>query len=166
MSRELILSEALKEASRGILKYVPILTRGNSITKPRLVCTYAYVTRLLLCQIWLNSLTNIFTVEDSLIYWYNRGRRAADLWVLGVILTPMRPATGYYEVVASRDRARLLPILTRCLQPGSEVYSDDSALLSMQIIWGPSNWGSYSGSRVCLGKFERPPERAVQYLQR
>lgn len=47
------------------------------------------------------------------------------MWVFGVISTATRPARGYYKVVASRDRATLLPILERCLQPGSEVYTDD-----------------------------------------
>ena len=47
------------------------------------------------------------------------------MWVFGVILTATRPARGYYEVVVSRDCATLLPILARCLQPGSEVYTDD-----------------------------------------
>lgn len=36
-----------------------------------------------------------------------------------------RPAKGYYEVVEKRDRATLLPIIAKCLQPGSEVYTDD-----------------------------------------
>ena len=47
------------------------------------------------------------------------------MWVFGVISTATRPARGYYEVVGSRDRATLLPILAKCLQPGSEVYTDD-----------------------------------------
>jgi len=47
------------------------------------------------------------------------------LWVFGVISTATRPARGYYEVVESRDRATLLPILQKCLRPGSEVYTDD-----------------------------------------
>ena len=36
-----------------------------------------------------------------------------------------RPARGYYEVVKKRDRATLLPIIAKCLQPGSEVHTDD-----------------------------------------
>lgn len=36
-------------------------------------------------------------------------------------------------MVASRDRATLLPILRKCLQPGSEVYTDD--------------WGAYRNLR-------------------
>lgn len=36
-----------------------------------------------------------------------------------------RPARGYYEVVEKRDRATLLPIIAKCLQPGSEVHTDD-----------------------------------------
>lgn len=47
------------------------------------------------------------------------------MWVFGVISTATSPAKGYYEVVASRDRATLLLILEKCLQSGSEVYTDD-----------------------------------------
>ena len=43
-------------------------TRANSITKQRLVCVNAVVTRLLFFQIWLNSLTTSFTVKHLLLY--------------------------------------------------------------------------------------------------
>ncbi|XP_068712188.1 uncharacterized protein [Montipora capricornis] len=56
---------------------------------------------------------------------FNRGRRAADLWVFGVISCATQPARGYYQVVDRRDRETLLPILAQCLQPGSEVHTDD-----------------------------------------
>lgn len=56
---------------------------------------------------------------------YNRGRRAPDSWVFGVLSTATRPAKGYYQVVERKDRATLLPILAKCLQPGSEVFTDD-----------------------------------------
>nr|XP_058971974.1 uncharacterized protein LOC131798329 [Pocillopora verrucosa] len=56
---------------------------------------------------------------------YNRGRRAPDVWVFGVISTATRPARGFYEVVARRDHNTLLPILEKCLLPGSEVITDD-----------------------------------------
>ena len=35
------------------------------------------------------------------------------------------PARGYYEVVEKRDRATLLPIIAKCLQPRSKVQTDD-----------------------------------------
>ena len=35
------------------------------------------------------------------------------------------PARGYYKVVERRDRATLLPVIAECLQPGSEVHTDD-----------------------------------------
>ena len=47
------------------------------------------------------------------------------MWVFGVISTATRPARGFYEVVARRDRNTLLPILEKCLLPGSEVITDD-----------------------------------------
>ena len=53
------------------------------------------------------------------------------MWVFGVLSTMTRPARGYYQVVERRDRATLLPILAKCLQLGSEVYTDD--------------WGAYQG---------------------
>lgn len=56
---------------------------------------------------------------------YNRGRRAPDVWVFGVLSCDTRPAKGYYEIVRKRDRATLLPILAKCLLPGSEVHTDD-----------------------------------------
>ena len=49
-------------------------------------------------------------IEHSLIQ-FNRGRRAADLWVFGVISCATQPARGYYQVVDRRDRETLLPIL-------------------------------------------------------
>lgn len=63
----------------------------------------------------------------SCIYFfkYNRGRRARDVWVFGVICCDTHPARGYYEVVNKRDRATLLPILAKCLLPGTEVHTDD-----------------------------------------
>ena len=47
------------------------------------------------------------------------------MWVFGVVSTATRPARGYFEVVAHRDRPTLLPILAKCLSPGSEVYTDE-----------------------------------------
>ena len=45
--------------------------------------------------------------------------------MFGVISCDTRPSRGYYEVVEKLDRATLLPILAKCLQPGSEVHTDD-----------------------------------------
>lgn len=47
-----------------------------------------------------------------------------------MINTETRPSRGFFRVVDRRDRATLLPILERCLQPGSVVYTDD--------------WGAYN----------------------
>lgn len=51
--------------------------------------------------------------------------------MFGVVTTEFHPARGYFQVVRRRDRRTLLPILARCLQPGSEVHTDD--------------WGAYMG---------------------
>ena len=53
------------------------------------------------------------------------------MWVFGVLSCDTRPAKGYFEVVTKRDRDTLLPILAKCLLPGSEVHTDD--------------WGAYEG---------------------
>lgn len=45
--------------------------------------------------------------------------------MFGVLLTATRPAKGYFQVVQRQDRDTLLPILAKCLQPGSEVVTDD-----------------------------------------
>ena len=45
--------------------------------------------------------------------------------MFGVLSTATRPAKGYYQVVERRDRATLLPILAKCLQLRSEVFTDD-----------------------------------------
>ena len=45
--------------------------------------------------------------------------------MFGVLSTATRPAKGYFEVVQRRDRDTLLPILAKCLQPGSVVVTDD-----------------------------------------
>ena len=37
------------------------------------------------------------------------------------------PAKGYFQVVDRRDAATLLPIIQRCLLPGTEVHTDDWA---------------------------------------
>ena len=37
------------------------------------------------------------------------------------------PGRGYFQVVERRNAATLLPILQRCLKPGTEVHTDDWA---------------------------------------
>lgn len=51
--------------------------------------------------------------------------------MFGIVTTEFTPSRGYFQVVERRDRATLLPIIERCLRPGSEVHSDD--------------WGAYRG---------------------
>jgi len=56
---------------------------------------------------------------------YNRGRRARDAWVFGIVTTEFSPARGYFQVVERRDIATLDPIISKCIQPGTEVSTDD-----------------------------------------
>ncbi|XP_068696002.1 uncharacterized protein [Montipora foliosa] len=65
---------------------------------------------------------------------YNRGRRAASqAWVFGVVSAEYTPARGYFQVVERRDAATLLPIIQRCLLPGTIVHSDDWAAYNRLI---------------------------------
>lgn len=57
---------------------------------------------------------------------YSRARRAArDAWVSGIVSCENSPGRGYFQVVERRDAATLLPIIQRCLRPGTEVHTDD-----------------------------------------
>ncbi|KAI8508145.1 PREDICTED: uncharacterized protein LOC109471958 [Branchiostoma belcheri] len=58
---------------------------------------------------------------------YRRGRRARPIWVFGIVRTDVQPCIGYMEVVESRDANTLLPIIERCVLPGSTIYSDEWA---------------------------------------
>ena len=57
-----------------------------------------------------------------------RGRRARrDSWVFGIVSCETCPARGYFQVVDWRNAATLLPIIQRCVNPGTEVHTDDWA---------------------------------------
>ncbi|XP_035665415.1 uncharacterized protein LOC118408667 [Branchiostoma floridae] len=58
---------------------------------------------------------------------YGRGRRPKPIWVFGIVQTDVRPAIGYMTVVERRDQATLLPIIERCVLPGSTIHSDQWA---------------------------------------
>ena len=67
---------------------------------------------------------------------YNRRRRAArDSWMFGIVSCENSPARGYFQVVDRRDAATLLPIIQRCVLPGTEVHSDDwGAYRTLQLL--------------------------------
>ena len=46
------------------------------------------------------------------------------VWI-GIITTEYSPARGYFKVVGRRNAATLLPIINRCVLPGSEIHTDD-----------------------------------------
>ena len=58
---------------------------------------------------------------------YNRGRRARDAWVFGIVTTEFSPAQGYFQVVERRDITTLDPIILNCIRQGTEVSTDDWA---------------------------------------
>ena len=63
------------------------------------------------------------------------GRRAArDSWVFGIVITEFTRARGYFQIVDRRNIATLDPIIARCIQPGTVVYTDD--------------WAAYRGMTV------------------
>ena len=48
-------------------------------------------------------------------------------WVFGIVSCETSPARGYFQVVDRRNAATLLPIIQRCVNPGTEVHTDDWA---------------------------------------
>jgi len=44
--------------------------------------------------------------------------------VFGIVTTEFSPARGYFQVVERRDIATLDPIISKCIQPGTEVSID------------------------------------------
>ena len=77
---------------------------------------------------FLNIYMHILELTFFFILQYNRGRRAVrDSWVFGIVSLEHSPARGYFQVVDRRDAATLLPIVQRCLVPGTDVHTDDWA---------------------------------------
>ena len=44
--------------------------------------------------------------------------------MFGIVTTEFSPARGYFQVVERRDIATLDPIISKCIQPGTEVSID------------------------------------------
>ena len=51
----------------------------------------------------------------------------------GIVSLEYTPARGYFQVVERRDAATLLPIVKRCLLPGTEVHTDNWAAYNRLI---------------------------------
>lgn len=45
--------------------------------------------------------------------------------MFGIVTTEYSPVRGYFKVVDRRNAATLLPIINRCILPGSKIYTDD-----------------------------------------
>ena len=71
------------------------------------------------------------TISFFLPFQYNRGKRARqDSWVFGIVSTQYTASRGYFQVVERRDAGTLLPLIQRCLLPGTESATDDWAAYS------------------------------------
>uniref|UniRef100_A0A0P4WJT7 ISXO2-like transposase domain-containing protein n=1 Tax=Scylla olivacea TaxID=85551 RepID=A0A0P4WJT7_SCYOL len=57
---------------------------------------------------------------------YHRERAPfTPTWVFGIVDRSTKPAVGYMEIVEARDAATLLPIVSKVVQPGSIIHSDE-----------------------------------------
>ena len=55
--------------------------------------------------------------------------------MFGIVSCANSPARGYFQVVDRRNAATLLPIIQRCVLPGTEVHSDDwAAYRRLQLL--------------------------------
>ena len=50
--------------------------------------------------------------------------------MFGIVSTQYTPSRGYFQVVERRDAGTLLPLIQRCLLPGTESATDDWAAYS------------------------------------
>jgi hypothetical protein len=65
----------------------------------------------------------------------HRGQAPLEaIWVFGIVDTSFRPARGFVQIVAQRDRRTLCGIIQRIVRPNSIIHSDE--------------WRAYSN--ICL----------------
>ena len=104
-----------------------------SVSEGAAVQVYQYLrevcsTTLINTPIILGGNQTIVQVDESLFRHkpkYHRGRAtSSEQWVFGLVDTSTKPATGYMELVQSRDAQTLLPIIQAHTAPGTIVHSD------------------------------------------
>ncbi|KAI5150354.1 hypothetical protein ENBRE01_1447 [Enteropsectra breve] len=72
----------------------------------------------------------IYQIDESKMNYktkYNVGKRSKDIWVFGIVDTPITPGKAFVQIVEKRDAETLFPIIqAKCLL-GTIIHSDQWA---------------------------------------
>lgn len=92
---------------------------------------------------------HIVQVDETLMIKrkYHRGRLVREIWVFGMYDVDAK--RGIAERVHRRDAATLLPIIQRCVAPGTTIWSDQ--------------WAAYSGLQN-LGYFHQTVNHSIHFV--
>ena len=92
-------------------------------------------------------------IDETLVFHkakYNRGRRARQQWVFGIVDTSFKPAKGVLFEVRDRSANTLLPIIERTCHPGTVIHSDE--------------WAAYNSIRSRLGFEHGTVNHSVNFI--